>query len=50
VFGDYTGDCCPNCGRDRLMSCTDDSGVNRVICEKCNFEPAKGIYLSEALD
>jgi ribosomal protein S27AE len=49
VFGDYTGDACPNCGRERLMACADNDGKERIICEKCNWEPARGKYCEEAL-
>lgn len=40
AFGDYTGDACPNCSRNRLLKVTDPAGKERVICEKCNWEPA----------
>lgn len=50
VYGNYTGDDCPNCGRQRLMACEDDRGRERVICEKCHWEPAAAGYCSEAVD
>lgn len=43
-YGDYTGDTCPNCNRVRLMKCEDNEGFDRIICEKCNWEPAKNTY------
>lgn len=43
-FGEYTGEDCPNCGRQRLMRCTDPSGRERIICEKCDWEPATNNY------
>lgn len=44
AFGDYTGDVCPNCSRLRLMSCEDLGGRERIICEKCDWEPATNSY------
>ena len=31
-MGEYTGDDCPNCGRQRIMICEDDK---KRRCEKC---------------
>lgn len=50
AFGDYTGDTCPNCGRVRLMKCEDNRLQERIICEKCNWEPARNGYCEEALN
>lgn len=51
-YGDYTGGACPNCGRERLMACEQvidtNISVERTICEKCAWEPAKGAYCLEA--
>ena len=49
VYGDYTGGDCPNCKRERLMRCEDNNGNERIICEKCAWEPAKNDYCYEAL-
>jgi hypothetical protein len=49
LYGDYTGDACPNCSRLRLMACVDSAGVERVICEKCAWEPARDDYCHEAV-
>jgi ribosomal protein S27AE len=49
AYGEYTGDDCPHCGRTRLMACCDNSGKERVICEKCNWEPTVNNYCYEAL-
>lgn len=49
VYGDYTGGDCPNCKRQRMMRCEDNSGTERIICEKCAWEPAKNDYCYEAL-
>jgi uncharacterized protein (DUF983 family) len=38
--GDYDGTDCPNCGRARMMLCT--NGKRR--CEKCNFDPDAKTY------
>ena len=43
-FGNYTGGCCPNCDRDRLILATDPLKNDRVICEKCDFEPDANDY------
>lgn len=52
-YGEYTGNACPNCGRLRLMSCEQEINtrvsVERVICEKCHWEPARSDYCAEAL-
>lgn len=52
-YGEYTGENCPNCGRQRLMRCEQASrtaaNVERVICEKCHWEPARNDYCAEAL-
>jgi hypothetical protein len=47
AYGDYTGDDCPNCGRQRLMTAEDPTGRERVICEKCMWEPAANDYAPE---
>lgn len=49
AYGEYTGDACPHCGRQRLMKCEDDEKRERVICEKCHWEPATGDYCYEAI-
>jgi hypothetical protein len=49
AYGNYTGDACPNCQRERLMKCEDDEKHERVICEKCSWEPAKNDYCYDAL-
>lgn len=49
VYGNYTGGTCQNCKRERLMSCEDNDGKERVLCEKCTWEPAKNDYCYEAL-
>lgn len=49
AFGDYTGDSCPKCGRERLMKCEDLEKRERIICEKCSWEPAKNDWCYEAL-
>jgi hypothetical protein len=38
-YGDYTGDDCAWCKRNRMLACTDATGKTRVICEKCYWEP-----------
>ena len=52
-FGEYVSRDCPNCGRARLMQCEQiidtEISVERVICEKCCWEPAKNDYCAEAL-
>lgn len=50
VYGNYTGEVCPNCKRERLMTCEDLEKCERVICEKCSWEPAKNDYCYEALE
>lgn len=44
LFGNYTGDDCPNCGRNRLVRTEDGRGAERIVCEKCYWEPALGDY------
>lgn len=40
-YGDYVAEQpCPNCARHRLMKCQDNEFKDRIICEKCNYEPA----------
>lgn len=50
AYGEYTGEDCPNCGRERMMKCTDLDGKERVICEKCNWEPAANDYAAGVTD
>lgn len=38
--GDYDGTDCPNCGRQRMLLCT--NGKRR--CEKCNWDPEANTY------
>jgi len=38
--GDYDGTDCPNCGRQRMLKCS--NGKRR--CEKCNWDPEAGTY------
>jgi ribosomal protein L37AE/L43A len=38
--GDYDGTDCPNCGRLRMLKCS--NGKRR--CEKCNWDPDAGDY------
>lgn len=38
--GDYDGTDCPNCGRARMLKCS--NGKRR--CEKCNWDPEAGTY------
>lgn len=45
-YGNYTGDACPNCKRVRIMSCEDNHGRERIICEKCEWEPRFSTYRS----
>lgn len=45
--GDYVAGECPNCGRERLLNVVDPQGRERVICEKCDWEPAESRYSSE---
>ncbi len=47
-YGEYTGDACPKCSRFRLMKCEHET-VERIICEKCCWEPARDDYCAEAL-
>jgi hypothetical protein len=44
TIGDYVKGECPNCGRERLLECVDLRGAERVICEKCDWEPARGNF------
>lgn len=37
----YTGDDCKNCGRQRVLHYVE---VNRLICEKCNWDQAASDY------
>lgn len=49
-YGEYTGDDCPKCNRTRLMECVDADGNERVICEKCSWEPKRDDYCYEAIN
>ncbi len=40
ALGDYTGKCCPSCGRERLCSCPN----GKTRCEKCNWIVEDNIY------
>lgn len=33
----YTGDNCPNCGRNRLLTVTIHSTKAKTVCEKCSW-------------
>jgi len=37
---DYDGTDCPNCGRERMMLCSND----KRRCEKCNWDPDTKSY------
>lgn len=50
AYGNYNGAECPNCGRERVMVCEDYTGAERVICEKCKWEPAVSDYCHEAVE
>ena len=39
-LGEYTGNDCPNCGRNRLCKCPN----GKTRCEKCNWVPADNGY------
>lgn len=41
---DYSGSPCENCGRDRVLHYAE---VNRLICEKCNWDQAAKDYASD---
>lgn len=45
----YTGDNCPNCGRNRLLTYKTDKG-DRTVCEKCEWVVEDGAYLEEVYD
>lgn len=49
AYGSYTGGVCPNCKRERLMTCEDAEKRERIICEKCSWEPAANDYCYEAV-
>ena len=38
-----------NCKRERLLRCEDNNGNERIICEKCSWEPAANDYCYKAL-
>ena len=42
ALGDYTGESCPECGRQRLCRCP--NGKSR--CEKCNWSPEEKRYVT----
>ena len=49
AYGEYTGNECPRCKRMRQMTCEDNEGKERIICEKCSWEPAVNDFCYEAL-
>jgi len=50
AYGNYVAGVCPACGRERLMEATDLAGKDRIICEKCNWEPAANEYCRDIDD
>lgn len=50
VYGNYVAGECPNCKRERLLKCEDRQNRERIICEKCSWEPAVNDYCYEALE
>lgn len=44
AYGEYTGDRCKNCGRERVVRSQDPSGKQRDICEKCRWDQAANDY------
>jgi hypothetical protein len=44
-FGEYNGNSCPNCGRERMLVSTDDKKQEHVFCDNCFWEPATKGYL-----
>lgn len=47
-IGDYNGEDCANCGRERVMVCDHPDGATVRVCEKCNWSPDLDRYVSEA--
>lgn len=45
--GNYTGADCENCGRERVMLCTDPKGAERRVCEKCMWDQDRHDYANE---
>lgn len=43
--GDYNGEACENCSRERVMICS--NGKRR--CEKCGWSPEEGEYVPESI-
>lgn len=52
-YGEYVGRACPKCGRERLMQCEHvveaQISIERIICEKCCWEPERNAYCYDAL-
>jgi hypothetical protein len=45
--GNYTGDNCPHCGWPSQVRAVDNDGRQRVVCLRCDWEPAAGTYRRE---
>ena len=43
ALGDYTGEDCENCGRQRVCRCAND----KRRCEKCNWCPDEKQYVDD---
>ena len=44
AFGNYTGEDCSYCKRNRVVICEDPSGKERKICEKCSRDQDLGDF------
>lgn len=49
AYGNYNGDECANCGRQRVMLVDAPEGEIR-LCEKCHWSPDRKGYVTEAID
>jgi hypothetical protein len=45
-WGNYNGQSCVKCGRERMLVSEDNSGLERVFCDSCFWEPAANEYLN----
>lgn len=49
AYGNYNGEDCANCGRERVMIVEHPTRKEIRMCEKCCWSPDLGDYVHEAV-